>query len=296
MNQIKAFLEKIKASKLLQRLILLALVLLVFGGWFGYWIYSKHFVSTDDAYVNANQIQIAAQVNGQILQLNVNNNEFVKQGQILFEIDPAQYQEALQKAQAQLAMDQAKLVDTELTTERTLKLVKEKLFSQQQGDDAQAQLESAKALVKLDQANLSQAQLNLSYTEVTAPSNGWVTNMTLQIGSIVNANQPLFTLISSDEFWVDANYEETDLANIRPGQSAVIKLDMYPNHEFKGVVDSISGGSGAAFSLLPPENATGNWVKITQRVPVKVIILDPDPHYPLHIGTTATVTINTHSA
>jgi membrane fusion protein (multidrug efflux system) len=120
--------------------------------------------------------------------------------------------------------------------------------------------------------------------------------MTLQQGSIVNANQALFTLISNDLFWVDANYEETDLQNIRPGQPAEIKLDMYPNHVFKGVVNSISGGSGAAFSLLPPENATGNWVKITQRVPVKVVIINPDPDYPLHIGTTATVTIDTHGS
>ncbi|MDF2690678.1 MAG: emrA [Gammaproteobacteria bacterium] len=289
-------LHKVKNSKSLQRIILFTLVAIVLSSWLGYWVYSKRYVSTDDAYVNANQIQVAAQVSGEVTKLYVANNQFVKQGQLLFELDPSSFQAALEKAQAQLAIDQAKLIDTQLSTARTLSLVKQKLLSEQQGDDAKAQLASAEAMVKLDEASLDQAQLNLGYTQVLASSSGWVSNMTLQQGSIVNANQALFTLISNDLFWVDANYEETDLQNIRPGQPAEIKLDMYPNHVFKGVVNSISGGSGAAFSLLPPENATGNWVKITQRVPVKVVIINPDPDYPLHIGTTATVTIDTHGS
>ncbi|MDE2089643.1 MAG: HlyD family secretion protein, partial [Gammaproteobacteria bacterium] len=92
---------------------------------------------------------------------------------------------------------------------------------------------------------------------------------------------------------VDANFKETDLQAIRPGQPAVIYVDMYPDHHFRGVVESISGGSGAAFSLLPPQNATGNWVKVTQRVPVRVRILDPSPSHPLRVGTSATVTVDT---
>jgi len=279
----------------MQRAFLLGLLALVILIWIGYSLNAKRYASTDDAYVNANQIQVAPQVSGQVISLQVNNNQYVKQGDLLFQIDPSSYQMTVNKAQAQLAMDQAKLEDTQLTTDRTLKLVRQKLFSQQQGDDAKAQLDSAKALVQVDQANLAQAQLNLGYTKVYATSNGWVTNMNLRVGSIVNQNQAVFTLISSDQFWVDANYEETDLQNIRPGQTASIIVDMYPNHPFKGVVNSISGGTGAAFSLLPPENATGNWVKVTQRVPVKVLIINPDPNYPLHIGTSASVTINMHS-
>ncbi|MDF2939437.1 MAG: emrA [Gammaproteobacteria bacterium] len=293
-EHLKSGFQKIKSSRNLQRIILLGLLAIFLLGWFAYSLYSKRYISTDDAYVNANQIQVAAQVNGQVLNLAVSNNEFVKQGQLLFQLDPAQYQAAVEKAQAQLAIDQANLVDTQLTTERTLNLVRQKLFSEQQGDDARAKLASAQDQVKLDQANLAEAQLNLGYTQVYAASDGWITNMDLRVGSIVNANQPLFTLISSNQFWVDANYEETEMENIRPGQTAKVVVDMYPNHPFKGVVDSISGGTGSAFSLLPPENATGNWVKVTQRLPVKVIITDPDPNYPLHIGTTATVTIDTH--
>ncbi|MDF2530044.1 MAG: emrA [Gammaproteobacteria bacterium] len=292
---IKTALLKIKASRNLQRVILLSLVGAFILGWAAYDMYSDRYISTDDAYVNANQVQIAPQVSGQVLNLDVSNNQFVKQGQLLFQIDPSQYQTAVAKAQAQLAIDQANLVDTQLTTNRTLALVRQKLFSQQQGDDAKAKLESAQAQVQLDQANLAQAKLNLGYTQVYASTDGWITNMNLRAGNIVTQDQAVFTLISSNQFWVDANYEETDLQSIKPGQTAKVLIDMYPKHPFKGVVDSISGGTGSAFSLLPPENATGNWVKVTQRVPVKILIVNPDPNYPLHIGTTASVTIDTGS-
>ncbi|MDO8953376.1 MAG: HlyD family secretion protein [Gammaproteobacteria bacterium] len=296
MKQIlSCYMAKLKASRNIQRMVLLSIVAIFILGWVGYDIYGNRYSSTDDAYVNANQIQVAAQVSGQILSLNVQNNQFVKQGVLLFEIDPAQYQMAVAKAAAQLQIDQARLADTQLSTKRTLELVHQKLFSEQQGDDARADLASAIAQVQLDQAALSQANLNLSYTKVYASSDGWITNMNLQVGSIVDQDQPIFTLISSDQFWVDANYEETAMQNIKAGQRASITVDMYPNHPFKGVVESISGGTGSAFSLLPPENATGNWVKVTQRLPVKVLITNPDPNYPLHIGTTASVTIDTHS-
>jgi len=128
---------------------------------------------------------------------------------------------------------------------------------------------------------------------VTAQVNGIINNLSLRPGTIVQAKNPLFMLINAQQYWVDANFKETELTNIQPKQTEKIVLDMYPNHIFSGMVESISGSSGAAFSLLPPQNATGNWVKVTQRIPVKVIILDPDPKFPLRIGATATVTINT---
>ena len=104
---------------------------------------------------------------------------------------------------------------------------------------------------------------------------------------------PLFTIISDEEYWVDANFKETELDRIKPGQKARVIVDMYRDHPFEGEVESLSGGSGQAFSLLPAQNATGNWVKVTQRVPVKIRILNPDPAYPLRIGTTATVRVST---
>ena len=100
---------------------------------------------------------------------------------------------------------------------------------------------------------------------------------------------PLFTIIGDGEYWVDANFKETELERVQPGQQARVVVDMYRDHEFKGEVESLSAGSGQAFSLLPAQNASGNWVKVTQRVPVRVRIVDPDPNYPLRVGTTASV-------
>jgi membrane fusion protein, multidrug efflux system len=272
-------------------LTLVFVVLALIG--FVYWLYSLTFVATDDAYVNANVVQIAPQVTGQVLELDVQNNQKVSAGQILFRLDPQPFILALKQAQAQLAIDQANLVNAKITAKRIFSLAAEGVVSAQARDDALAKLNSAEAQVTLDKAAIQTAQLNLSYTTVVAPADGWVSNMTLRPQDTVDANQPQFALIANNQFWVDANFKETDLARIKVGASAKIKVDMYPNYTFDGEVESISGGSGNAFALLPPQNATGNWVKVTQRVPVKVIILHPDPAYPLRIGTSALVTIPT---
>jgi membrane fusion protein (multidrug efflux system) len=261
-----------------------------------YWCYSSRYISTDDAYLNAHVVQIAPRVTGPVSHLTVTNNQFVQQGHVLFEIDSTPFTIAIEKAQAQLAIDQAKLQDAQLTAQRTSKLAAAKSLSLQAADDALANLNSLIAAVQLDKADLTQAQLNLEYTHVVAPTDGWITSMSLREGDIVQANQPIFAFVSNNEFWVDANFKETQLANLQPGQIATVKVDMYPQHVFKGLVESLSKGSGTVFSLLPPENATGNWVKVTQRVPVRVVVLSPDPRYPLRIGTTATVTVDTRSS
>lgn len=149
------------------------------------------------------------------------------------------------------------------------------------------QLRSAAA--QLDKATHDRVQ-----THVTAPGSGWITNMSLRPGAIVQAGTPLFAIVEDGEWWVDANFKETDLARIRPGQKATIGIDMYPGLTLEGVVDSISAGSGASFSVLPPENATGNWVKVTQRFPVRVKITSaPDPNRPLRLGASSSVTVDT---
>ena len=132
-------------------------------------------------------------------------------------------------------------------------------------------------------------------THVTAATNGTVSNISLRPGATVQAGSPLFAIIESNEWWVNANFKETDLARIRLGQPATIRLDMYPTDTFEGVVESISAGSGATFSVLPPENATGNWVKVTQRFPVRIRISNPphDPAETLRVGASATVTVDT---
>lgn len=168
---------------------------------------------------------------------------------------------------------------------------------------AEAKLEKARAelgqegdanvAVKAAQAAVDAARLKLSYTELRAPFDGTVSNLSLQDGSMIQTGVPLFALIGDQEVWVDANFKETQFRRLHPGLKAEVRIDMYPGHVFHGTVDSISGGSGTAFSLLPPQNATGNWVKVTQRVPVKIIITDADPRFPLRIGTSADVKVLT---
>ena len=143
-------------------------------------------------------------------------------------------------------------------------------------------------------AALDKASHERVRTHVTAPASGWVSHVNLRPGSVVQAGTPVLALVEDGNWWVDANFKETDLGRIKPGQQATIALDMYPGLTIDGIVESISPGSGATFSVLPPENATGNWVKVTQRFPVRVHITSaPNPDKPLRLGASATVKVDT---
>lgn len=306
-----------------------------FFGW-RYWQHSEHYVTTDDAYVNANVVQIAAQVSGPVQTVYVVNQQHVRAGEPLFQIDPSSFRIALQQAQANLALTRQQVAEetaavkaaraqlaqreadyrnAQWNDQHTHALITHGYVSAQSGVTtheqavsaaaavtaaraALAQAESARgaagpqnAAIRAAEARVAAARLDLQRTRVLAPSAGTVANLTLRPGAPVQTGQPLFSIVSSGEYWVDANVKETELGRIHPGQRATVTVDMYPGHPFEGEVESLSGGAGTAFSLLPPENATGNWVKVTQRVPVRVRILHPDPNHPLRIGTTATVAI-----
>lgn len=140
-------------------------------------------------------------------------------------------------------------------------------------------------------ADLEQAQLNLKYTKVYSPVDGNIANLTARPGAYVQAGQPLFALIDDRSWWVDANFKETQLEGIVAGKSAKIRLDRCPKIEFTGVVESIAGGTGASFSLLPPQNANGNWVKVTQRIPVRIRLTQKNPACQFIIGTSAQVKV-----
>jgi len=143
-------------------------------------------------------------------------------------------------------------------------------------------------------AQLDKATQDRAKTHVAAPDNGWVSNVRIRPGSVIQAGTPAFALIEDGRWWVDANFKETDLARIKPGQKATIKLDMYSGVSLDGTVESISAGAGSIFSVLPPENATGNWVKVTQRFPVRIAITSvPNPDKPLRVGASADVTVDT---
>ncbi len=150
--------------------------------------------------------------------------------------------------------------------------------------------------IKEAKARLEQARLNLGYTKLVAHFSGYVTRRQVKVGNWVQPGQPLMVLVPLEitDLWINANYKETQLTNVCIGQPAEITVDAYPKTEFKGRVESIMAGTGAAFSLLPPENATGNWVKVVQRVPVKIVLLPPFPEdRPLRLGMSTIVTIDT---
>lgn len=257
-----------------------------------YWIYGQFYINTDDAYVNAHIVKMATRVTGKVKKLYVDNNQYVTTGQILFEIEPETFEAAAAEAKAGLEIAEAKLKIAQITADRILTLVKNRAASHQEGDIANGNLEAAAAQRDMSKALFAAAELNLKYTKIYAITNGWITNMSLRIGDSVIANQPIFALVSDQKFWVDANFKEDQLENLTINQPANIKIDMYPKHKFIGVIESVSSGTGNAFSLFPPENATGNWVKVTQRIPVKIRIINYDPKYPLIVGTSATVSIN----
>jgi len=148
--------------------------------------------------------------------------------------------------------------------------------------------------VREAKAQLDEAQLYLSYATVYAPDDGTVAKVDdLQVGNYVNSGAPAFALLSDHEIWVEANFRETDVTHMRPGQEATVSIDTYPDHVFKAHVTSMSPGAGSDFALLPPENATGNWVKVVQRVPVRLEFDETDPALPLFSGTSATVKVDT---
>ncbi|MFZ1725561.1 MAG: HlyD family secretion protein [Albidovulum sp.] len=179
-------------------------------------------------------------------------------------------------------------------------------------DQAQAQKDAAEAAlaavrdqlgttgaqnagVRAALAALTEARLNLDHATVRAPADGWIANLTLRPGEFVTSGQPLFALVEDGDWWVDGNFKETDLERIRPDQPVTLSVDMYPGTELKGTVTSIGAGSGAVFSLLPPENATGNWVKVTQRFPVRIRLDETpaDKTLQLRVGASVTATVDT---
>jgi membrane fusion protein, multidrug efflux system len=356
------------------RVVLAVGILLLLAGVFFLWRYFGSYESTDDAQVDGHVNAISARITGHVAKINVQDNQYVQPGTVLVEIDPADYQVAVDRARADyqdaLASASAAGVNVPITSvstgsqlsaseanvenaragvgaaegqlqaanantsqaeannakaqadlQRYKQLVDKQEISQQQYDQAQAaakasaatvdaaraaaetagqsvvqaraklaqagadlrtaqtapqqvsatrsKAESAKAVAERKRADLEQAELNLKYTRIIAPVAGVVSNRTVEIGQNIQPGQALMNLIPLDDLWITANFKETQLRRVRPGQPVEIKVDVN-GKKYRGHVDSIAGASGARFSLLPPENATGNYVKVVQRIPVKI--------------------------
>jgi membrane fusion protein (multidrug efflux system) len=390
-----------------------AVILLAIVGFFVWTTLTAARESTDDAQVDARISQIAARVGGTVMRVAVDDNQLVEAGTVLVELDPRDYQVAVDKARAELADAEAAAIAAQsnvpitsttaasnvssarggmaqaaggvAAAERELDAARARLVtaqarvreaeanaakaardverlrgllakdevSQQQfegtaaaaeaqkaaADSARSQVaeadagirvaesrlvqarageqqsqaelrtaetgpsqitatkaraSSAEARVLQARATLAQAELNLQYATVKAPVRGIVSKKSVNVGQVVQAGQPLMALVQIDEVWITANFKETQLKNVRPGQRARISVDAYGGRRFTGKVGSIAGATGARFSLLPPENATGNFVKVVQRIPVK-IVLDPgqDPEHLLRPGMSVVPTVYT---
>lgn len=362
----------------------------------GLWWYYSARESTDDAQIDGHIVPVSARISGTVTKVLVDDNQQVEAGQVLVQIDPTDYQVAVDRAQAELADAQAaeqaartgvpithtsttsaletaranvenaragiSAADQAVTAARArlreaeaqLKwandevdrmkqlLAKDEISRQkydatvtaqlqaqaardaveaqvasaeqqaiqargglqqaraalatagtapQQVEVTQAKADSAEAAVARAKAALEQAQLNLQYTTVKAPFAGVVSKRSVEPGQVVQAGQPLFAVVNLEDIWVTANFKETQLKNMRPGEPATVHVDAY-GHDYSGHVDSISGATGAKFSLLPPENATGNYVKVVQRIPVKIVFeKGQDPNHLLRPGMSVVPTV-----
>ena len=262
--------------------------------------------TTDDAYVETTTVSVAPKVSGEIIEVYVKDNDYVKAGQPIARIDERDYQVAFDQAEAayqRKILDQKNAkasldaVNSEIAVakkdvERYTNLYAAGAVSKQTLDNAKTRYANlcanqtqasqnifssgnnvADADLKSLKAQRDAAALHLSYTTIYAPQDGTVSSKRVEKGMQVTAGSPLFTLVPN-EVWVVANFKETQLTNMRPGMAVTMKIDTYPNHKFKGKIDSIQRSSGAKSSLFPPENAVGSFVKIVQRIPVKIVFTE----------------------
>lgn len=256
-----------------------------------------HYPWTRDAQVRANVVGIAPRVSGPIIRIPLSDNQQLRKGDLLFEIDPSTYQASLLKAEGLLQQAEADLVRAQQQLERDTLLYSKKVIDLRELQDAQDDYASAVAALHSAQANLQSARLDLGFTRVLSPIDGYLTNFDTSPGTYVNAGQRLLALVDSNSFWIAAYFTEGQLPYIQPGDSVRIKLMSRPKLIFYGKVESVGWGiyrsDGAPVNLLPQVQQTIEWVRLPQRFPVR-IKFDPVISLPLRIGETASVSIIRH--
>ncbi|TPG54086.1 HlyD family secretion protein [Sphingomonas glacialis] len=328
--------RRLRTPLLLLAPIVAALVILYF------YLSGGRYEATDNGYIQSGLVSVSANVSGPVVAIAVHNNQRVKAGDVLFRIDPAPYQAAVDEAAAELASARTQVASVRASYregEATLQAGRDKLAYAQreaarqkallaEGISSQAQYDQAvlaeqtarqqiqtsvqqnagvaatltgsvsapterQPSVQRAQAALERARLNLGYTTVRAAQDGIVTKVDqLQLGSYVSAAKPVFTLAGT-RLWVEGNFKENQLDHMRVGQRATFKVDAFPDLKLTGRVASFSPGTGNSFALLPPENATGNWVKVVQRLPIEFSIDQLPRDIPLHAGLSVEVTVDT---
>lgn len=332
-----------KKGKRKGALLLLTLLFVVIAVAYGiYWfLVLRHYENTDDAYVAGNQVQIMSQVSGSVTKVWADNTDFVKQGDVLVSLDPADAEQAFEKAQTTLAsnvrqtrqmminskqyqanieLQKTALAQAQSDLNRRVPLGSANLIGREELQhardavtSAQAQLDVAvqqynanqamilgtkledQPSVKQAAAELRNAWMALQRTKIVSPMTGYVSRRAVQVGAQISPTTPLMAIVPASGLWVDANFKETQLAHMRIGQPATVISDIYGDKvEYKGKVVGLDMGTGSAFSLLPAQNATGNWIKVVQRLPVR-IELDAKQieEHPLRIGLSTLVNVDT---
>lgn len=257
---------------------------------------SIYFVSTDNATIQGHSLLISSKVPGVVTDVLVDENQKVKEGDVLVRLDARDYQNQLALAEAEVGSSDARLKDNQTNFNRIKSLFAAGAVTQQQFDTAQTLLKTETKKNAAVQAQLEQAKLNIAYTEIKAPANGIIAKRSVEKGQVLPAGQAILGFISSESRWIIANYKETDLKRIQVGAEAKISVDALPNLKLKAVVDSISPSTGATFTLLPPDNATGNFTKVVQRIPIKLKILDlkTEDVDRLQVGLSVIVDLKSH--
>ncbi len=293
------------------------------------WWFGRSHVSTDNAQVDGHIVPVLGKVGGYVAEVRVDENQAVKAGDTLVVLDDRDFRARLAQTDADLAallatvssrtrvgqadaavaQAQANALKATADLARIEPLAAQNVVSQQQLDaaraaataaaaqlaSAQAALVGADARVAAARASRDQAALQLSYTRIITPSAGVVSKKAVELGQLVQPGQPLMTVVPLEDVWVTANLKETETADVTPGDSADITVDAYKGQHFCGHVESLSPATGAKFSLLPPDNATGNFTKVVQRIPVRIRLdcTTMNPAHPLRPGMSVVATIKT---
>ncbi|PAQ00933.1 HlyD family secretion protein [Mesorhizobium mediterraneum] len=324
-------------------LLMFALPVALIAGGSYVWVTGGRYQETENANLQQAKVSIAADTAGRIVQVDIFDNQSVKQGDVLFAIDPEPYRIALAQADAAVAgarlnveqlraaysqalaqekSDASQVDYAQSQYDRAADLARKGINAKSSLDEARNDLDKAKQqLAVAEQGILSakaglggnpdietdkhptvmaalaardKAAYDLAQTTVRAPADGIVSQAaSFKVGQYVGSGTPLFSLVETGDTWIDANFKETQLTHMKPGQKAEIVVETYPGKTFEATVKAIGAGTGAEFSLLPAQNATGNWVKVTQRIPVRLELADADAKMALRTGMSATVTVDT---
>ncbi|MEZ5833448.1 MAG: HlyD family secretion protein [Dongiaceae bacterium] len=301
------------------------------------------YAGTDNAYVHTHMVSVSADISGRVVAVDVHENQPVKKGDVLFQLDPEPLQIAVDQARANVEDARNKIIGLKAAyrtrqedlkaaeanvgfaqreLQRREKLVAGKIISQSDYDEARNRYDvtvNEAASIRQDisriiselggnpdiapdehpsyrmaEAALAQAELDMRRGTVVAPTEGIVAQVDqLRPGDYINAGAPVFSIVSQKDAWIEANLKETDLTYVKPGQTADVTIDTYPGRTFTAVVDSIGMATGAEFSVLPAQNASGNWVKVVQRIPVRLRVVDAPADTVLRAGMSAVVEIDT---